>query len=76
VAGGEGVKDRHQCEVRYVLALRVKGNSLASQYLEQVEKKRGAAAVGAIKRDAREQWDLGNRGNADDWRGKDSKLAA
>lgn len=70
------MKDRHQCEVRHVLALRVIGNSRAAEYLELVEKKRGIAAAQHIKRDARIEWDLGNRGKYGDWRQKDVRADA
>lgn len=60
--------DRHQCEVRHVLALRVIGNSEASRYLARVEEKRGEKVVEELKKDARQQWDLGNRGKWGDWK--------
>lgn len=60
--------DRHQCEVRYLLALTVKDRAKVSGYLETVEKKRGTAAAQKLRQDARQQWDLGNRGKWGDWR--------
>lgn len=61
-------KDRHQCEVRFLLALTSRSTEKAREYLELVEKKRGAAAVNRLKRDAREQMNRGNRGEWGDWR--------
>lgn len=51
---------RHRCEVRWVLALRVRDRDAALRYVE----KRGKA----FEADVREQWMAGNRGAADDWR--------
>ena len=56
---------RHQCEIRYVLQLRVKGRQPMLDYLEQVKKWR---STDKLEKDAREQWNKGNRGNEKDWR--------
>jgi hypothetical protein len=56
---------RHQCEVRYVLQLRVKGRQQMFNYLEQVKKWR---STDKLEKDAREQWNKGNRGVHEDWR--------
>ena len=56
---------RHQCEVRYVLQLRVKGRQQMLNYLEEVKKWR---STDKLEKDAREQWNKGNRGNEGDWR--------
>jgi len=56
---------RHQCEVRYVLQLRVKGRQPMLDYFVEVKKKR---STDNLEKDAREQWNKGNRGNEGDWR--------
>ena len=56
---------RHQCEVRYVLQLRVKGRQQMLNYLEEVKKWR---STDKLEKDAREQWNKGNRGVHEDWR--------
>jgi len=56
---------RHQCEVRYVLQLRVKGRQQMLNYLEEVKKWRNPDK---LEKDAREQWNKNNRGNEGDWR--------
>jgi len=56
---------RHQCEVRYVLQLRVKGRQPMLDYFAEVKKKR---STDDLEKDAREQWNKGNRGNEGDWR--------
>lgn len=56
---------RHQCEVRQVLRWRIEDRNKALAYLAKVPDKRRAT----LEKDAREQWDLGNRGEKGDWRG-------
>jgi hypothetical protein len=56
---------RHQCEVRYVLKLRVKGRQPMLDYLAEVKKWR---STDTLEKDAREQWNKGNRGDEGDWR--------
>ena len=56
---------RHQCEVRYVLQLRVKGRQPMLDYFAEVKKKR---STDDLEKDAREQWNKNNRGNEGDWR--------
>ena len=56
---------RHQCEVRYVLKLRVKGRQPMLDYFVEVKKWR---STDNLEKDAREQWNKGNRGNEGDWR--------
>ena len=56
---------RHQCEVRYVLQLRVKGRQPMLDYFAEVKKKRSSDD---LEKDAREQWNKGNRGNEGEWR--------
>jgi len=56
---------RHQCEVRYVLQLRLKGRQPILDYFAEVKKKR---SIDDLEKDAREQWNKGNRGNEGDWR--------
>ena len=56
---------RHQCEVRYVLKLRLKGRQQMLNYLEEVKKWRNPDK---LEKDSREQWNKNNRGNEGDWR--------
>ena len=56
---------QHQCEVRYVLKLRMLGRQQMLNYLEEVKKWR---STDKLEKDAREQWNKGNRGNEGDWR--------
>jgi len=65
VKTGSSEEYRHQCEVRYVLQLRVKGRQPMLDYLEEVKKWR---STDKLEKDAREQWNKGNRGNEGDWR--------
>jgi hypothetical protein len=55
---------RHRCEVRYVCSL----GSRATDFLAAVELKRGKPAADDLRKVAREQYQLGNRGSKDDWR--------
>ncbi len=52
---------RHQCEVRYVLSLRVNDRNKALEYLKLVREKRKEKA-NKLELDCKEQWNLGNRG--------------
>jgi hypothetical protein len=56
---------RHQCEVRYILQLRVKGRQQMLDYFEEVKKWR---KPDKLEKDAREQWNKGNRGKEGDWK--------
>lgn len=58
---------RHQCEVRYVLQLRVQDRNKAMEYLSLVREKRKEKA-NKLELDCRKQWELGNRGEKGDWR--------
>lgn len=69
------MKDRHQCEVRHVLKLRCESQERAREYLEKVEKARGTGPANRLKREAAEQWGLGNRGQWEDWRDEGRKDA-
>lgn len=59
---------RHQCEVRYVLQLRMQGRQKMLDYLDAVKKERGVKPSEKLTNDAREQWNKGNRANEKDWR--------
>jgi len=59
---------RHQCEVRYVLRLRVRSQAGAYDFLEKVKEKRGLNAYNRLKNDCADQWAKGNRGEHGDWR--------
>lgn len=56
---------RHQCEVRYVLAIRATNRDEAMKYLSLVQEKRNAKQ---LIDDCKKQWELGNRGAKGDWR--------
>jgi hypothetical protein len=57
---------RHQCEVRYVLSLRVNDRNKALEYLKLVREKRKEKA-NKLELDCKEQWNLGNRGEKGEW---------
>ena len=56
---------RHQCEVRHVLKLRMLGRQPMLDYFEEVKKCR---STDKLEKDAREQWNKGNRGVHGEWR--------
>lgn len=58
---------RHQCETRHVLALAVGSRASSDAYLELVEKRRGKEAAERLRRDAREQWVKGAKGEWGKW---------
>lgn len=60
-------QERHRCEVRYVLQLRVQDRNKAMEYLSLVREKRKEKAK-QLEDDCRKQWDLGNKGDKGDWR--------
>lgn len=60
-----GWEHRHQCEVRYVLAIRATNRDEAMKYLSLVQEKRNAKQ---LIDDCKKQWELGNRGEKGDWR--------
>ena len=60
-------QERHRCEVRYVLQLRVQDRNKAMEYLSLVREKRKEKA-NKLELDCRKQWELGNRGEKGDWR--------
>ena len=57
---------RHQCEVRYVLSLRVEDRNKALEYLKLVREKRKEKA-NKLELDCKEQWNLGNKGEKGEW---------
>lgn len=60
---------RHQCEVRYYLAKRLKeGREAVLKAVELTGKKRGEPAARRLMADIVAQWNLGNRGDKNDWR--------
>lgn len=61
------MKDRHQCEVRHVLALRAEDRQKALDYLEAVKKRRGIEAARKLEADVIEQWGLGSKGDWGIW---------
>ncbi len=60
-------QERHRCEVRYVLQLRVQDRNKAMEYLSLVREKRKEKAK-QLEDDCRKQWELGSRGEKGDWR--------
>jgi hypothetical protein len=58
---------RHQCEVRYVLAIRATNRDEAMKYLSLVQEKRKEKSKKLID-DCKDQWSKGNRGQWGDWR--------
>lgn len=64
-------KERHECEVRYVLRMRVESRERALNYLKGVEEKR-PRGIDKLRKDVIEQWKLGNRGVHGDWRSIES----
>lgn len=66
------MKDRHQCEVRHILALRAKNRQSAIDYIERAKSKRGDTG---LERDAAEQWAMGNRGEWGRWEVKAKEAA-
>lgn len=64
-------KDRHECEVRYVLRMRVESRERALNYLKAVAEKR-PKGIDKLRKDVLDQWKLGNRGIHGDWRSTES----
>lgn len=58
---------RHRCEVRYVLRLTAKAPKKATEYMNLVEDK-SPERWKKLKRDCRQQWDRGNKGEGGEWR--------
>lgn len=59
---------RHQCEVRDIIARRIKnGRNWAQDHLAKIEKFRGKSARDRLERDILQQWQLGNRGESGIW---------
>lgn len=59
---------RHQCEVRDIIAKRIKrGRSWAHEHLDGIEKHRGKKARSRLESDILQQWGLGNRGERGLW---------
>jgi hypothetical protein len=56
--------ERHRCEVRYVIALRIKSRDEAMEYLKKVKEKR---KTNKLEKDVIEQWNRGNRGAKGEW---------
>lgn len=59
-------QERHRCEVRYVLKLRVNDRNKALEYLKLVREKRKEKA-NKLELDCKEQWSRGNRGEKGEW---------
>lgn len=60
--------DRHQAEVRYVLALRADSRSKALEYIELVAERRGRESAQRLQDDAGRQWERGNKGEWGVWK--------
>ncbi len=61
-------EERHRCEVRHFLKIRVNDRQKMLDYLDQVKKERGEVAYKKLEHDCREQWNKGNKGTHGDWR--------
>lgn len=61
-------EERHRCEVRHVLKIRVNDRQKMLDYLAEVKKERGEVAYKKLEQDCREQWNRGNKGTYGDWR--------
>lgn len=61
-------EERHRCEVRHVLKVRADSRQKMLDYLDLVKQQRGEQSVEKIEKDAREQWNKGNRGLQGDWK--------
>ena len=59
-------QERHKCEARYVLQLRVQDRNKAMEYLSLVREKRKEKAK-QLEDDCKVQWNLGNRGEKGEW---------
>lgn len=69
----EDEERRHVCEVREWLKRRAamgpqEGKPWLSKVLQDIAKKRGAAAAERLRNDIGSQWKAGNRGEPGDWR--------
>ena len=59
---------RHQCEVREVIARRLKkGRAWGQDHLDAIERLRGKKARSRLEADLLQQWNLGNRGKPGVW---------
>lgn len=66
---GDAGQHRHRCEVRQLLLWRVQhGREWVREWLQRVERGRGAGAAERLRSDAALQWGRGNRGDRGDWR--------
>lgn len=62
-------EERHRCECREWMRRRLKlGKDWLRGVLQDIERKRGAAACQRLRDDIAQQWKLGNRGDYGDWR--------
>ena len=64
--------ERHRCFIRWILALTesngAKGKDIADQFLARVAKRHGDVYVDFLRKELRDQWTKGNRGQCGDWR--------
>jgi hypothetical protein len=56
---------RHQCLVRWVLVYRQRDKAGVREWLRKYNELHPGSS---LEKDAKEQWDKGNRGNWGDWR--------
>jgi hypothetical protein len=60
---------RHQCFIRWILNLQAtEGKKAGAAFLARLEKRHGQEYADRIRKDCRDQWAKGNRGQKDDWR--------
>lgn len=60
-------EERHRCEVRFVIKIRMQDRIKMLEYLELVKEKRGKEKYEKLEKDARDQWAKGNRANHGEW---------
>ncbi len=61
--------ERHRCLIRWILALTASnGKKAASDFLDRVAKRHGDIYVDSLRKELRNQWTKGNRGQWGDWR--------
>ncbi len=61
--------ERHRCLIRWILALTASnGKKSANDFLDRVAKRHGDIYVDYLRKELRDQWTKGNRGQWGDWR--------
>ena len=61
--------ERHRCLIRWILALTASnGKKSANDFLDRVSKRHGDIYVDSLRKELRDQWTKGNRGQWGDGR--------